>query len=189
MCILGIIKQSGLQRAYASRFLIEGNERAICSLIFVYNYNFCHSNSIDGILGAIRDLIHVLYNRKRMDADVQVWWKAVSKQCFFASDSLNRVASLSSIVIQRRIQRIHSILSAKTVCLLFSISVYFLFGYLELISSATTRVSIPLTACTLLRLPLWGNIAQCCTPQLNHNTQLEQMKSNKQGLLMVFESF
>lgn len=94
-----------------------------------------------------------------------------------------------TIVIQRRIQRIHSILSAKTVCLLFSISVYFLFGYLELISSATTRVSIPLIACTLLRLPLWGNIAQCCRPQLNHNTQLEQMKSNKQGLLMVFESF
>lgn len=32
----------------------------------------------------------------------------------------------STIVIQHRIQRIHSILAAKIVCLLFSISVYFL---------------------------------------------------------------
>lgn len=117
-----------------SRFLVEENERAICCLIFLYNYSFCHlgENSIDGILGAIRNFAHVSYNRKRMDADAQVtaWWKAVPKQCFVASmrsTESRRCHHRCTIVIQRQTQRIHSILAAKIICLLFSISVYFLF--------------------------------------------------------------
>lgn len=59
--------------ALQSYFSVEKNERAICSLIFVYNYSFRRlgENFTNEILGAIRDLIHI-YNRKRMDADTQV---------------------------------------------------------------------------------------------------------------------
>lgn len=177
------------QRAAAlcnSRFLIEGNERAIWSLIFVYNYSFCHSNSIDGILGAIRDLIHVSYNRKRMDADVQVWWKAVSKQCFFASDSLNRIASLSSYNCDTASNTTNPLDLVGQNCLsvvldirLFPIRILRIDIKQNDASFTSTRRIITFAALREYR----------CRPQLSHNTQLEQMKSNKQGLLMASESF